>query len=77
MRISSIGCHHVSDLFGVERERRRAYRRVKVHEEGARHVFAVARLVEEGLESAALSSVLTGIIGASVGLETVFQEVAA
>jgi len=50
-------------------------RRVEVDKDGPRDVFAIARLVEEGLEGATLGDVLGIGIRASVSCETVLEKV--
>lgn len=50
--------------------------RIEVDEDGARDVFAVARLGEEGLEGAGIAEVVGIGIRTTVGAEPVLQEVA-
>jgi hypothetical protein len=52
------------------------WRGVEVDEDGPGHVFAVARLSEEGLEGASIANVLGVGIRPSVGSKTVLEEVA-
>lgn len=52
------------------------YRRVQVNEDGTGHIFAAARLGEEGLIGAFLIAVLDLWVWLAVGLETVFEEIA-
>lgn len=53
-----------------------AHRGVEVDEDGAGDVFAAASLGEESLKGASLSVGLAFGVGATIGLETVLQEVA-
>ena len=50
--------------------------RIEVDEDGARDIFAVARLGKEGLEGAGLPNVGSVGIGATVRLEAVLEKIA-
>ena len=67
---STISITHLSCLLVV------TYGWIKIDEDRARNVFAIARLSEEGFVGAGLANVFRIRIGTTVGLETVLEEVA-